>query len=382
MSLRDSRIVIAELPGRDFLENPLRTRALGPCLPAAFVAANPPCVDGEEDGLQDLVAALDNSQQMQYNSMPTGPFVLVPRTNQVKVTAIAGFKDLAGALAGKSSGVNLRWSDIIAHAADGSAASKLSSYDPTRTIPISLRVLGTSLGDAEKHCSIEVYDNTGKPMFSRFIGKTNGADVGHTMGYPLFLAKKGGHNRIMFNPPKLSDDHKNFWSFDLGVLDRNSETYRNPSTGETFRLVKRKSRAAALLDYALSVKNRIITSPRLLENEAYLSSDDPNLLRIPVKLYNDVFNAYKKKLQSVNDSSYDLSNMRVVLKPLQMSHELGLIDPSCTAGHVAIELMAHVPQKVSEDDDDADDISKYVHQTAENCGDSDDSEESESDDEL
>jgi hypothetical protein len=71
--------------------------------------------------------------------------------------------------------------------------------------------------------------------------------------------------------------------------------------------------------------------------------DDPNVLRIPVKLYTDVYNAYKKKLQIVNDNSYDLSNIKVVLKPLQMSHEMGLIDPAATSGHICLELIAHIP---------------------------------------
>jgi hypothetical protein len=345
MSLRDRdqpRIVIDRLPCKQELDQPLLMRPMGPDIVgySSIDRMKPDCDNIE--GLEGLVSAIDQSS-LYSNATSVGPFVQVPETSQTKITFVSSFRDLAGALAGKNAGCNIRWSDIIRGASESGVADKLTSFDPSKTIPTSLRVLGTSLGDAEKHCSLEVYDANGKPLFSKYLGKHNGADQCHTMGYPLFLMKKGSHNRMLYNAPKLSDDHKNFWSFDLNTLDKNSEVYRNPSTGEVFRLVKRNSKAAALLDYALSVKNRIIVNPRLLENPTYCSVDDPNVLRIPVKLYTDVYNAYKKKLQIVNDNSYDLSNIKVVLKPLQMSHEMGLIDPAATSGHICLELIAHIP---------------------------------------
>ncbi len=374
MSLRECeqpRIVIKTLPCEDELAHPHRSRPMGPEI-AGYVAEMP-CAQ-QSDGLEGLVSALDQSN-LYNNATSVGPFVQVPETSQTKLTFVTSFRDLAGAMTGKSAGCNIRWADIIRGASEAGVAEKLTNFDPSKTIPTSLRVLGTSLGDAEKHCTLEVYDANGKPLFSKYMGKHNGADQCHTMGYPLFLMKKGSHNRMLYNAPKLSDDHKNFWSFDLNTLDKNSEVYRNPSTGEVFRLVKRNSKAAALLDYALSVKNRIVVNPRLLENPAYCSVDDPNVLRIPTKLYTDVYNAYKKKLQMVNDNSYDLSNMKVVLKPLQMSHELGLIDAAATSGHVALELVAHIPTKVCHDDNDDSDVRQYIHDVP--CDDSDDSSDGE-----
>ncbi len=133
------------------------------------------------EGLEGLVSAIDQSS-LYSNATSVGPFVQVPETSQTKITFVSSFHDLAGALAGKSAGCNIRWSDIIRGASEAGVADKLTSFDPSKTIPTSLRVLGTSLGDAEKHCTLEVYDANGKPLFSKYLGKHNGADQCHTMG--------------------------------------------------------------------------------------------------------------------------------------------------------------------------------------------------------
>jgi hypothetical protein len=180
---------------------------------------------------------------------------------------------VCGSASKNAASVNIRFAEIVKSADNPEIANKLSSFDATRTVPISLRVLGTSLGDFEKHCAVEVYDAAGKPLFSKFVQKHNSADAAFTSGYPLFLLCKGGSNTIMFNPPALSNDHKNYWCFTMETLEKNTSSYVNPSTQEQFKIIKKNSRCAALLDYALSVKNRIII-PRLLENAAYQLPDD------------------------------------------------------------------------------------------------------------
>jgi hypothetical protein len=75
--------------------------------------------------------------------------------------------------------------------------------------------------------------------------------------------------------------------------------------------VKRSSRAAAMLDYALSVKNNAVV-PRLLANKAYFLSDDPNLLKIPEKMFTDVYTAYKTKLESINGQSYTQDTHKIL----------------------------------------------------------------------
>jgi hypothetical protein len=40
-----------------------------------------------------------------------------------------------------------------------------------------------------------------------------------------------------------------------------------------------------MLDYALSVRNRVVSNPRLLLNPQYVLQDSPELLRIPQKMY-------------------------------------------------------------------------------------------------
>jgi hypothetical protein len=184
MSLRDRdqpRIVIDRLPCKQDLDDMLLVRPMGPDIVGySSVDRIKPDRDNIE-GLEGLVSAIDQSS-LYSNATSVGPFVQVPETSQTKITFVSSFHDLAGALAGKSAGCNIRWSDIIRGASEAGVADKLTSFDPSKTIPTSLRVLGTSLGDAEKHCTLEVYDANGKPLFSKYLGKHNGADQCHTMG--------------------------------------------------------------------------------------------------------------------------------------------------------------------------------------------------------
>ncbi len=104
-----------------------------------------------------------------------------------------------------------------------------------------------------------------------------------------------------------------------------------------------------MLDYALSVKNNAVV-PRLLANKAYFLSDDPNLLKIPEKMFTDVYTAYKTKLESINGQSYNLSKIRVKLKPLSLSRDF-IRNHSVGHGHVMLELVTHAPMIVEPDEE-------------------------------
>jgi hypothetical protein len=314
MSMRPSdELVLDQLPDTRFFEAPLETRPLGPAVEVrrGAIASN-----AEEDGADDLdglVAALD--QQVSFDDLPLGPFVRVPRTSKVKMTAVAGFSDLAGALSSGASEVNLRWSDVVRATQEAGLAAKLSSYDPTKVVPISVRVLGTSLGPLENHAVLEIYDNSKppKPLFTNWLNKHNNADSHHNTGFPLFMLAKG-RDKILIQPPQLTDSHSQYWHCDLGQLEQGTSDFVNPATGERFKIVRRDSRAAALLDYALSVRNRVVCNPRLLLNPQYVLQDSPELLRIPLKMFSDVKSAYAAKLSDVNSQSYDFSNLKIHLK--------------------------------------------------------------------
>jgi hypothetical protein len=195
-----------------------------------------------------------------------------------------------------------------------------------------------------------VYDssNPPKPLYSSVGYKHSCDDTSHVAGYPLFLLNNG-HRTILHNPPKFTDELSAYWHINLGLLERGVESYRNPHTGERFRLVKRNSRAAAMLDYALSVKNNAVV-PRLLVNKAYFLSDDPNLLKIPEKMYSDVYGAYKNKLESINGQSYNMSKLRFKLKPLALSRDYLRSHP-LTHAHVMYEIVFRAPMIVDPDDE-------------------------------
>jgi len=329
------------------MEAPLEARPMGPAVEYRRGPSGPQEVEEDDEDLSGLVAALD--QQVDFENLPLGPFVRVPKTSKVKMTAVAGFSDLAGALSSGASEVNIRWSDIVRATAESGLAAKLSGYDPTKVVPISVRVLGTSLGPLQDHAALEIYDNSkpAKPLFSSWMHKSNSADAHHSSGFPLFMLNRG-RDKVMIQPPQLTDAHSQYWHCDMSQLESGTSDFTNPATGERYKMVRRDSRAAALLDYALSVRNRVVTNPRLLLNPQYIMADSPELLRIPLKMFSDCRNAYAAKLADVNSQSYDFTQLKVHLKPLKLSK--AMFHGMNGAGHVAIEILCHMPPRVNADD--------------------------------
>ena len=331
-----NRITVGRLPTRAFLLNP---------------EATVPYRDGDSESESEGSECDDGpARAREFPVATVGPFVQMPKTNKLKATMVVAFDDFASALNADGCTADVRWQDILKMANDAGLAQKLARFDPQKCVPISLSILGTNLGDREGHCAVEVYDasNPPKPLYSSVGYKHSCDETSHVAGYPLFLLNNG-HRTIMHNPPKFTDELSAYWHINLGLLERGVESYRNPHTGERFRLVKRNSRAAAMLDYALSVKNNAVV-PRLLMNKAYYLSDDPNLLKIPEKMYVDVYNAYKSKLESINGQSYNLSKMRFKLKPLALSREY-LRGHPLNHAHLMYEIVFHAPEMVDPEDE-------------------------------
>ena len=319
--------------------------------------------ESDEAGGEDRMTALRRRlQQTSGDGGGLGPFSVAAKTNRCTLTFVAGFNNILGSFSKQAASVTIRFSDIVRAADDIEVSNKLASYDPTRTVPISLRVLGTSLGEMERFCALEIYDASGKPLFSKFVTKHNTSDLVIQSGYPLFMFYKGGNNTVMLNPPALTQEHRSFWSFNLDTLEKNTTTYTVPGpNGESFKLVKKDSLCAKLMDYALSVKNKII-SPRLLENDKFFSADDKTILKIPFELYTKVVQAYKKKLAQVQSSSFDLSSMKVVLKVLDLAKENNLVDIKTISGHIALQVDAHIPRR-SVLNEDAENVKDYLKRT-------------------
>ena len=332
------RVAVRKLPSRAFLLNP---------------EATPAYRDGDSDSESDCSDVEEVAvRERDFPMASMGPFVHMPKTNKLKATLVVAFTDFASALNADGCVADVRWQDILKMANDAGLAQKLARFDPQKCVPISLSILGTNLGERESHCAVEVFDssNPPKPLYSTVGYKHSCDETSHVGGYPLFLLNNG-HRTIMHNPPKFTDELSAYWHINLSLLERGVESYRNPHTNERFRLVKRNSRAAAMLDYALSVKNNAVV-PRLLSNKAYFLSDDPNLLKIPEKMYTDVYNAYKTKLETINGQSYNLSKLRFKLKPLALSRDYLRSHPLNHA-HVMYEIVFHAPEMVDPDEEPA-----------------------------
>lgn len=258
-------------------------------------------------------------------------------TNRCSFQFVAAFKDVNGALSKSSASVVIQFSEVLRHADTPDTYSRL---DPRRTIPIYVRVVGTSLSEEfQRVCAVEVYDASGKPMYSKFVHKHNNAESALATGYPMFLYSKGGQNNIFFNPPELSSDHKNYWTFTLETLEKNTSLFVNPSSNEKFVIIKKDSACAKLMQYALSERNDIVRNPPLLEHPTYQNPNDPDNIRLPIELYNKVKAAYRKKcafacvcafaavtlhsrLGEIAATSFDMSSIKVVLKPLDLAKEM------------------------------------------------------------
>jgi hypothetical protein len=286
-------------------------------------------------------------------AVASGPFAKVANTNQCRFQFVAAFKDVNGSLSKSSASVTVQFSEILRYADTPDSFSRL---DPRRTIPIYVRVAGTSLSeDFQRVCALEVYDAAGKQMYSKWVHKHNSSEAAVATGYPLFLYQKGGQNNIFFNPPELSSDHKTYWTFTMETLEKNTSMFVNPTTGEQYVIIKKDSGCAKLMQYALSERNDIVRNPWLLENPAYQNPNDPDNIRLPIDMYNKVKAAYRKKLGEIAATSFDLSSVKVVLKPLDLAKEMwaehsrapqaGVAVPNVNHvwGHVALEVCAHIP---------------------------------------
>jgi hypothetical protein len=403
MSLGSGRnINIDSLPDNKFLRNPLLTRADAPAKKtssapgrgdvvtkiepgraffnrrAAAPPPQPPSDDSSDDSSDDDDDGPPLPRQMRTlrdarGQHRTGPFSLMADTNKAKLTFMVGFTDLCGATSSAAGGLakgstcasaTVTFKEILANVRNPRDRALFERLEPTRTVPISIRLMGCSFGEGERHCTMEIKDANGRLLNDSFVSKLNSAPkTSYSNGYPLFLFSKEAENSVMFNPPALSADHKSYWAFDMNTLSKDTSEYTNPTTRITYAVVKKESKCAKLLDWALSVKNDIVREPRLLLNPAYCSVDEPDNLRIPKDMYINVCNAYKKKLDTIQENSFDLSAITVELRPLELSTLMKTVDLRTLSGYLVLEVFAHIPNKVDLDDEEEEDVADYLERT-------------------
>jgi hypothetical protein len=146
---------------------------------------DPESLDGDEEDSDRFFQRVERLDQ--------GPFSLVPEFKSVKITVVVGVDKRAGARGVRHGDagtfVPITWSDILRAAESAGVASKISQYDPRRSMPTSVRVLATNLGDHANHFSIEMFDSSkpAKALHTVIGYKNASSSASATGGFPLFL---------------------------------------------------------------------------------------------------------------------------------------------------------------------------------------------------
>lgn len=338
MSLRVDKLKIDRLPTKEELANPLRTRLAAPQRIEGARQAKPSIVrrlmpprapdtsdDSDSDSSEDDDRAVEKSKLL-------GPFTVRAKTREAKLSFVACFKE-------SSTGpVTIRFSDLVKNSDSAEIAETLNTFDCTRTVPISLRVTGMNFAPGTvNNCHVEIYDHSGKSLFSKNVVKANN-DTVFNVGFPLFMFVAGKENMVLYNPPVLSEEHLSWWQFDLSSLETDVGNYTHPTTRESFKTFAKNSMVANLMNFCLSIRNKLIVPP-LLVNPSYASKDHDGIIQLPADLFVQAFNALKKKMAEISSKSFDLSSIKVFLKPFPGAHGSPL------HGSIGLELVAHVPLK-------------------------------------
>jgi hypothetical protein len=131
------------------------------------------------------------------------------------------FKDLVEGLTASSAGEK---------ATVASLRNKFGRYNPKGCLPISLRVLGATVGtdsDLSGHYTFKITDAKGKPIQSANAYK-HGKEELMELGFPLHLLRQDTSCSALEEPPNLLDDHKQYWHIELKDLTHRVTTATDP----------------------------------------------------------------------------------------------------------------------------------------------------------
>ena len=246
------------------------------------------------------------------------PVSLNTRSGIIKMTTNLGFKNLTCQANCADNSVEWKFEDSIRSVPAGELQNAIRKYNPGFAVPLSMKVLGTSLGDLENYFALQVFDKSPskKALHSVTGFKMNASDKVHLSGYPLYLMKSG-QNRVLLKSGTFNSEHLSYWSLNMNMLDDPEAVLKVSMPGKSYSdvLVRRDSQAARMANYALSVKNHVVTPP-LLENPSFEYALDKDFIVMPSGLFNDVKEAYHNKFEQVKDESYDFSSIVFNLVPL------------------------------------------------------------------
>lgn len=284
----------------------------------------------------------------EQDAMRSGPFSVVPNTQEVRIKFTVGFRTRS------SPSVKVNFKDIIegmtARSADEKAVissirNKAARYNPRATLPISLRVLGAHVGtsnDVTPHYTFKITDARGRAIHTRNAYKHKGEATSADGGFPLFHLRCDPSGGALDEQPSLLEDHRQYWHVEMDQLTAGTEKATDPLTKQEFVLIPKNSLSALLCNYALSVKNSHVED--LMNNPSFTWADNDGVIKMPKPLFGDVYKAYERKLKEVDRSSYDVSTIQCHLQPLPLAAELKDRDD---IGHVTFELTVYMPVRDS-----------------------------------
>lgn len=301
----------------------------------------------ERAGVQQAPSKAIEYTEAEVDALAVGPFAVVPHTQEVciKYTALYKFKKDDELMSQEIAFPSL-YEGLTASMSE-ELRRKLRKYNPKATLPISLRVLGATVG-ANKSLGVEdlfafrLLDKGDKSLGASFASSAG------AIGFPLHMLRHDSSASALDKPPSLLDDHKQYWHIDLKDLIRDVEIMKLPGQNSEFVVIKRDSLSAHLCHYALSVKNHEIDD--LLNNRDYFfesQPDFPEFIKLPKDMFDDVYTAYKTKLAEVDKTSYDISTLKCQLVPLGPAAR-GSIRSMLADGepaHITFELKVYIPVK-------------------------------------
>lgn len=315
---------------------------------------------GEARSHHDKVAKM--GADATFASMPhsAGPYQESPDTVRARVKYTVGFAGAGGAF----QPVKLSFKELMAglvtmdglNGEEGGVAVPLSveqadaaraRLTSTHSLPLSLRVsaarvMGVGGADFTHAFAFKMMDAspTPKSVTSDFHFKCTDSLAAARVPYPLYLAADPDTREALQAPFSLLDEHKQYWPVKLEHLYDGTSKYKDPQRDAEYVLMTKASKAAWLTHHAVSVRNQLV--PDFINNAQYTFPGNKDVAEVPMNLYLEVVNAYRKKLEEVEGKSYNLSHVVFSLEPL---FKLPANDPSTGRLHalVTIELVAHVP---------------------------------------
>ena len=293
-------------------------------------------------------AADMNAPQVFYpdNALSQEALALNASSGTVTMTINLGF-DAPTCGGGTCMAKPVQWafSDAARAIMESELKTQFKQYNPAFSVPISMKVLGTNLGEFENYFALEATDGSNPPRALHTMTgfKIEGNASLQRAGYPLYMLKSG-QNKVLFNPASFNAEHIKYWNLNMDMLRNDVSTVNLPGMHTEQVILRADSQAASLTHYALSEKNSIVQN--FISNPEFFYNGSPEFLVLNKNVYNAVVNAFENKFQEIKNDSFDFSTLNFRLSALPgMEHKPKL--DTVPMAYVSLELTAHMGYDMS-----------------------------------